>query len=100
MRFNPVPGGLTHDHDASGAAIQVGCIARGNALDGLQPGPFVRHSGFILSGMVDVSGVGPGAYRGRLLAALARSCGARASCVELSEPGGIVLNWALACSLL
>src|SRR5258707_9430016 len=85
MRFKLTQEGLDHDHKRTPAAVNVWVAARGHPLHWLQPGPILRSSGFLLSGMARLPGTRPGTHGCRPLDTLACSRCAGGFPIYLSE---------------
>src|SRR5258707_669901 len=85
MRFKLNQEGIDHDHKRTPAAVHVWVAARAHALHELQPGPILRNSGFLLSGVARLPGARPGTHGCRKLDTLARSRCAGGSHIDLSE---------------
>src|SRR6266849_6322990 len=92
MRFKLTQEGLDHDHKRTPAAVNVWVAARAHALHELQPGPILRNSRFLLSGMARL----PGTHGCRPLDTLARSRCAGGSHIDLSGPDSALYVRALA----
>src|SRR5260370_35713122 len=86
MRFKLTQEGLDHDHKRTPAAVNVWVAARAHALHELQPGPILRNSGFLLSGMARLPGTRPGTHGCRPLDTLARSRCSGRSHIDSSGP--------------
>jgi len=96
MRFKLTQEGLDHDHKRTPAAVNVWVAARAHALHELQPGPILRNSGFLLSGMARLPGTRPRTHGCRPLDTLAGSRCAGSSHIDLSEPDSALYVRALA----
>src|SRR5260370_40479956 len=96
MRFKLTQEGLDHDHKRTPAAVNVWVAARAHALHELQPGPILRNSGFLLSGMARLPGTRTRTYRCCPFGTLIRSRCTGGSHIDLSEPDSAVHIHALA----